>query len=100
MLLPKIDLEFAKASYDTQKKQINARPGTRAYYHEERHAWQDEKGYIFAHDISYPFLAGAMLALWNPLPMVIHLAAYAWLEIDAHYYAFKKIQQRTTSERS
>lgn len=91
MLPPKIDLEFAKAAYDSNKKQILAKPGTRAYYHEERHAWQDEKGFIWLHDISYPLLAGAMLYFWNPIPMVLHVLAYAALEIDAHAYAFKKV---------
>jgi hypothetical protein len=85
------------AWYNTQTKQIEgAKPGTRSYYHEERHAWQDKLGILNVASWMYFFcipLTIVLLVLYPQyyllalMPAGVHYALMMAIEVDAWIYA-------------
>jgi len=84
--------------YDRSKSEIVAEPNTLAWFHEERHAWQDKHlGLLDLIDWMYYFLIPATIALLllnRPdvalYPVGIHYAFALAVEVDAWIYAFQK----------
>lgn len=88
--------------YNPRTKQIEgAEPGTLAYFHEKRHAWQDSKKILNLESTFYWFLIPlTIFFLWYyPAEQVkdvalttlgMHLLLNLGIELDAWAYAFLK----------
>ena len=92
--------------YDTTTKKVSGLPGTRRYYHELRHAWQDDKGIMLFHDlIAYPGCLSLAVVFWSPWPAVFLLCYYVTAEIDAWLWGMQEYKRQkaeldaTTSRR-
>lgn len=77
--------------YDIANKQIkNAKEDTFVYYHEERHAWQDEIGLLTMYSNVLIFFPLLILLTQEWIWAIIPLFLTIIIEMDAHVFAFRK----------